>query len=67
VPTVPLPTTQIAAVGEDEDDEIKLIVALLQLREIGFGEAVVKSDEPKFNVGDTEVDNNRLGLSKDPA
>lgn len=63
MPAGPPPTTQSAAVGDDELDEMKLMVVFTQLREIiEFGDAVVSKDEPRFRVGDTEADSRRPGL-----
>jgi len=67
LPTVLL--AQMAAVGDEEDDEIKLIVEFMfppQLREIGFGDGVVVSkDEPRLRFGEIEVDTSRLGLNSE--
>jgi hypothetical protein len=48
----------MAAVGEEEVEEMKLMVALEQLR----GEAVVSKDEPRLT--EEAVDSKRLGANR---
>lgn len=61
------PPTTIAAVGDDDVDDIKLMVAFVHgvLREmIEFGDAAVSNEAPIFRVGETddEFERRRPGL-----